>query len=60
MGTGVLFWSKADGGGNLTTRLQLVPRLGMTGAILLLPLYAFMVWTRQTSLYYPIGTAAWA
>jgi len=32
----------------------------MSRAIPLLPLYAFMVWTRRTLLYYPVGTAAWA
>jgi hypothetical protein len=30
----------------LTTRLHLVPRLRMRGDIPLLPLYAFMSWTR--------------
>jgi hypothetical protein len=29
----------------LTTHLHLVQRLGMSGAVLLLPLYAFMPWT---------------
>jgi hypothetical protein len=37
----------------LATRLCLVPRLRMSGAVLLLPLYAFMAWT-GTSLLLPL------
>jgi hypothetical protein len=33
---------------NLTTHLNLVPRLRMSGAIPLLPIYAFMACTRTT------------
>jgi hypothetical protein len=35
-------------GVKLTTHLHLVPRLRMIGAMPLLPLYAFMVWTETT------------
>jgi hypothetical protein len=38
----VVKWSK------LTTRFPLVPRLRMSGAISLLPLYAFVAWTATT------------
>jgi len=34
-----------------TTHLHLVPRLGMSGPIPLLPLYAFKVWKGMTILY---------
>jgi len=40
-------WSKEFGALKLTTHLQLVPRLRMSGAIPLFPLYAFMVWTAK-------------
>jgi hypothetical protein len=36
----------------LTTHLHLVPQLGMSGAILPLHLYAFMVWTGKFYLSY--------
>jgi hypothetical protein len=36
----------------LTTRFQLSPRLRMSGAVLLLPLYAFMVLTGKYYLLY--------
>jgi len=38
---------KTDGV-KLTAHLHLVPRLRMSGAVPLLPLHAFMVWTRIT------------
>jgi hypothetical protein len=42
---------------NFTVHLHVVPRLRMSGAVPLLPLCAFMVWTGQTlpvPLPYPI------
>lgn len=39
---------KGSEGVKLTTRLPLVPRLIMSRAIPLLPLYAFTVWTETT------------
>ena len=33
----------------LVTVLRLVPKLRMSGAVLLLPLYAFMAWTETSS-----------
>jgi hypothetical protein len=47
MGTGVISW-----GLKLTTYLHLVPRLRMSGAIRLLPLYAFMAWAGTTVLFF--------
>lgn len=35
---------------NLTTYLHLIPRLGMSGAVPLLCLYASMAWTRKSLL----------
>jgi hypothetical protein len=50
MGIGFL-WSKAAGV-KLTTHLSLLPRLKMSGAAPLLPLYAFMAWTGKTLTLY--------
>jgi hypothetical protein len=36
----------------LTTHIHIEPRLRMSGAILLLSLYAFMAWTGDTILYF--------
>jgi hypothetical protein len=41
-------WELCDQGVMLTTHLHLVSRLRTSGAILLLLLYAFMVWTMPT------------
>ena len=36
----------------LITHLHLVPRLGMSGAVPLLPVYAFMTWTRKLTVHH--------
>ena len=45
-------------GGNLTSIIW-VPKLNMSGALLLLPLYAFMAWTRQHYVFLQKRVAAW-
>jgi len=45
---GSFLQSRTVGGTKLTTRLHLVSRFRMNGAIPLLPLYAFMTWTATT------------
>jgi hypothetical protein len=45
MGSMVISQEKSDQVVTLTTDLNLVPGLRMSGAIPLLPLYAFMAWT---------------
>ena len=52
--SGLIPWSKAAGEGRgvkLTTHLHLAPRLRMSGAIPLLPLYGSMAWTGKASLF---------
>ena len=51
MGTGFLPRGQSRRGGRLTTHIHLVPRLRMSGAVPLLPLYAFMAWTGKTLIY---------
>jgi hypothetical protein len=41
-------------GVKLTTYLHLVPRLRVSGAIILFPLYAFMAWRQRTLPFYSI------
>jgi hypothetical protein len=48
-GTAVQSWDTSGRGVKLTTHLHLVPRLRVSGAIPLLPLYAFMPWTCKTT-----------
>jgi hypothetical protein len=48
IGTRVPSQGQSGRGVKLTTYLHIVPRLRMTGAIPLLPLYAFMAWLRTT------------
>ena len=48
VGTGVLPRGYSGRSVKLTAHLHLVPRLRMSGAIPLLPLYAFRVWTGKT------------
>jgi len=50
MGTVVLSQGYSSWSMMLTTQLHLTPRLIKSGAIPLLPLYVFMVWTGTTSL----------
>jgi hypothetical protein len=48
MGTLVLSHRQSGQEVKITTHLHLVLRLRMNGAIPLLPLYSFMVWTGKT------------
>jgi hypothetical protein len=50
VGTGVFSTWSIGQGVKLNTRLHLVTRLGVSGAVRLLPLHAFMVWTGTTVL----------
>ena len=49
MGASVQFWDKSGRGVKLTIHHHLVPRLRVSGAELVLPLYAFMAGTRKTT-----------
>ena len=48
--TGVLSRGLSGRGVKLVTHLHLAPRVRMSGAILLFPLYDFMTWTGTTSI----------
>lgn len=50
--TRVLSQGLSSWGMKLTTHLHLVPRLRISGATLLLPLYAFLAWTGKTLFIY--------
>jgi hypothetical protein len=50
VGTGVRSRGQSSRGVKLTTELQLVPRLRMSGAPPLLPLFAYMAWTGKNYL----------
>ena len=39
---------------NLNNHLHLAPRLRMSGVILLLPLYTFMLWTGKILLFFMV------
>jgi hypothetical protein len=45
MDTVLFFWNLGDRGVKLTTHFHLEPRLRMSDAIAVLPLYAFMAWS---------------
>jgi hypothetical protein len=52
VGTSVLSWGQSVWGLTLTTHLNLLPRLRMSGAVHLIPIFSFMAWRGKFYIYF--------